>query len=551
MGRGIQRRRPRLLPSRITLRILAVNILPLAALVAGLLYHGEYRDGLIESELSALQVHADMVAAAIGESARIEAGSRPRIVPNTARQMVRRLASTTGTRARLYDDDGALIADSRVRSGPGSTVEIEPLPPPETGEEALDISTSGLLEIYDTALRWLSSERHLGTYHEGKTETAFDYGEAKLALSGNRRRAVRFDPGGGLMLSAAVPVQRYKRVLGAVMLSKGSGTINATLTQVRVTVIEIFIIVLAVTIALSLYLASTISRPIRRLSQAATQVRQGRSRQYVIPTFSNRQDEIGELARSLNEMTEALWLRMDAIESFAADVAHEIKNPLTSLHSAVETAAKIQDPAKQRQLMAIIIEDVKRLDRLISDISDASRLDAELSRAEQEAIDMTALLSTLVDTYNIEISTGGGTEMTSRLTLEVEGQNPLIVNAMEGRLVQVFRNLIANAQSFSPPGGEITIRATSKNGMVCIEVDDQGPGIPTGNEEAVFARFYSERPEGERFGTHSGLGLSISRQIAEAHNGTIIASNRVGHDGTVIGSRFIMRLPPVNGVNVR
>jgi two-component system sensor histidine kinase ChvG len=551
MGRGIQRRRPRLLPSRITLRILAVNILPLAALVAGLLYHGEYRDGLIESELSALQVHADMVAAAIGESARIEVGSRPRIVPNTARQMVRRLASTTGTRARLYDDDGALIADSRVRSGPGSTVEIEPLPPPETGEEALDISTSGLLEIYDTALRWLSSERHLGTYHEGKTETAFDYGEAKLALSGNRRRAVRFDPGGGLMLSAAVPVQRYKRVLGAVMLSKGSGTINATLTQVRVTVIEIFIIVLAVTIALSLYLASTISRPIRRLSQAATQVRQGRSRQYVIPTFSNRQDEIGELARSLNEMTEALWLRMDAIESFAADVAHEIKNPLTSLHSAVETAAKIQDPAKQRQLMAIIIEDVKRLDRLISDISDASRLDAELSRAEQEAIDMTALLSTLVDTYNIEISTGGGTEMTSRLTLEVEGQNPLIVNAMEGRLVQVFRNLIANAQSFSPPGGEITIRATSENGMVCIEVDDQGPGIPTGNEEAVFARFYSERPEGERFGTHSGLGLSISRQIAEAHNGTIIASNRVGHDGTVVGSRFIMRLPPVNGVNVR
>jgi two-component system sensor histidine kinase ChvG len=540
-----------LLPSRITLRILAVNILPLAALVAGLLYHGEYRDGLIESELSALQVHADMVAAAIGESARIEVGSRPRIVPNTARQMVRRLASTTGTRARLYDDDGALIADSRVRSGPGSTVEIEPLPPPETGEEALDISTSGLLEIYDTALRWLSSERHLGTYHEGKTETAFDYGEAKLALSGNRRRAVRFDPGGGLMLSAAVPVQRYKRVLGAVMLSKGSGTINATLTQVRVTVIEIFIIVLAVTIALSLYLASTISRPIRRLSQAATQVRQGRSRQYVIPTFSNRQDEIGELARSLNEMTEALWLRMDAIESFAADVAHEIKNPLTSLHSAVETAAKIQDPAKQRQLMAIIIEDVKRLDRLISDISDASRLDAELSRAEQEAIDMTALLSTLVDTYNIEISTGGGTEMTSRLTLEVEGQNPLIVNAMEGRLVQVFRNLIANAQSFSPPGGEITIRATSENGMVCIEVDDQGPGIPTGNEEAVFARFYSERPEGERFGTHSGLGLSISRQIAEAHNGTIIASNRVGHDGTVVGSRFIMRLPPVNGVNVR
>jgi two-component system sensor histidine kinase ChvG len=201
--------------------------------------------------------------------------------------------------------------------------------------------------------------------------------------------------------------------------------------------------------------------------------------------------------------------------------------------------------------MAIIIEDVKRFDRLISDISDASRLDAELSRAEQEAIDMTALLSTLVDTYNIEISTGGGTEMTSRLTLEVEGQNPLIVNAMEGRLVQVFRNLIANAQSFSPPGGEITIRATSENGMVCIEVDDQGPGIPTGNEEAVFARFYSERPEGERFGTHSGLGLSISRQIAEAHNGTIIASNRVGHDGTVVGSRFIMRLPPVNGVNVR
>ena len=443
-----------------------------------------------------------------------------------------------------------MIADSRVRSGPGSTVDIEPLPPPEANESTLDVFSSGLLGVYDTALRWLSAERRFGTYTEGRTQTAVDYGEAERALGGDRRRAVRFDPNGGLILSAAVPVQRYKQVLGAVMLSKGSGTIDAALTQVRVAVIKIFTIVLVITIALSLYLASTIARPIRRLSVAATRVRQGRSRQYAIPTFSNRRDEIGELARSLNDMTEALWLRMDAIESFAADVAHEIKNPLTSLRSAVETAAKIQDPVKQQQLMAIITEDVKRLDRLISDISDASRLDAELSRAEHETVDMTALLSTLVDMYGVDSALSGEAATKPRLTLEVEGQIPLAVNAMEGRLVQVFRNLIANAQSFSPPGGEIAIRVARENGMVRIEVDDQGSGILPGKEDAVFARFYSERPEGEQFGTHSGLGLSISRQIAEAHNGTLFASNRVAGDGTVVGARFTLRLPLANGTDV-
>ncbi|MCH8237957.1 MAG: HAMP domain-containing protein, partial [Proteobacteria bacterium] len=332
---------------------------------------------------------------------------------------------------------------------------------------------------------------------------------------------------------------RYKQVLGALMLTRGSHTIDNALLEVRLDILKIFAAVLAVTILLSVYLASTIARPIRRLAEAAERVRRDHGRHQIIPDFAGRNDEIGDLAESLSEMTEALWRRMDEIENFAADVSHEIKNPLTSLRSAVETAARLKDPEQHKKLMAIIQDDVVRLDRLISDISDASRLDAELSRAETEPVDLGAMLATLVEIHRTTASEG------LRIYLETTATNgnPLMVDGIEGRLGQVFKNLLDNAISFSPKDGAIRITASLDDGWIRIDLDDDGPGLPTGKEEAIFERFYTQRREFEKFGTHSGLGLSISKQIVDAHGGQLSAANRTRPDGSVIGARFTIRLP--------
>lgn len=244
------------------------------------------------------------------------------------------------------------------------------------------------------------------------------------------------------------------------------------------------------------------------------------------------------MASALSEMTDALWLRMDAIEQFAADVSHELKNPLTSLRSAVETVAHISDPKSRERLMEIILEDVARLDRLISDISDASRLDAELSRADAQPVDIGRMLETLA---NVAEASAG--ERQATIHAEIKKRAPLVVNGIESRLVQVFQNLIANAVSFSPTGGTITLKAERVNGMVVAEVLDEGPGIPDGLEKQIFARFYSHRPNHEAFGLHSGLGLSISQQIVSAHGGTVRAENRQDSAGGPQGARFVVELP--------
>jgi two-component system sensor histidine kinase ChvG len=304
-------------------------------------------------------------------------------------------------------------------------------------------------------------------------------------------------------------------------------------------ILQVFGISLLVTVLLSLYLAGTIARPIRRLALAAEQVRQGHGRQSVIPDMGARGDEIGELSSALREMTEALHGRMDAIEAFAADVAHEIKNPLTSLRSAVETAARVTDPVKQQKLLAIIQDDVQRLDRLISDISDASRIDAELSRAISAPVDLGSMLETLADVYQ---TTGSAPEGV-HFAIDLPEDSDLRVLGIEGRLVQVIRNLMANALSFSPQGGTIRMAGRREGNLAIVEIEDDGPGIPENKLEAIFDRFYTERPQGEKFGTHSGLGLAISKQIIDAHRGTIRAENRRDAAGRVSGARFIVSIP--------
>ncbi|GIL00033.1 MAG: histidine kinase [Alphaproteobacteria bacterium] len=527
------RRRRRLTP--LTRRILVLNIMALVIPVVGLLYLSEYRDNLIEAELEALTTEAELFAGAVGASGVVVGPlGDERLVADTTRQTVRRLVEASQRRARLFAPDGTLLADSNRLMGPGGQVEIESLPSmrPQSPWEAL------VAGIYDWVVEYVPSSRSWPRYREQATQLAAHYPEAARALTGEIGTAVREDGEGGLILSVAVPVQRYRQVLGSLLLTTGSEEIDAAVRNVRLDILKVFGVALAITILLSLYLARTIARPIHRLAEAAERVRHGHGRQTVIPDFPRRKDEIGDLSGALKDMTEALWRRMDAIERFAADVAHEIKNPLTSLRSAVETAARIEDPVQQKKLMAIILDDVQRLDRLISDISDASRLDAELSRAETEPVDVGRLLETLARIHEATAKDGS-----PRFAIDVARHQNLTVDGIDSRLGQVFRNLITNAVSFSPAGGMIWLSAARDRDWVRVSVSDQGPGIPDGKLQAIFDRFYSERPAGEKFGTHSGLGLSISKQIVEAHGGTIAAANRRDERGRVCGARFDVSLP--------
>lgn len=533
--------------SPLTLRILAVNLIAPLMLLAGLLYLDQYEDALIDAELEALRVQADLIAAALGEGAvaaetatfeglRVPVTNH-RLLPEQARSMVRRLAELGGVRARLFDPNGLLVADSRRLIGPGGAVQVFDLAPPP---EPMSI-VAWLRGAYDWTKRVLDWGKPLPRYSERKEQTASDYDEVIEAIEvGTPATAVRRLAGAdGRLLSAAVPVQYYKHVVGAVMVSRPDDQIDQSLFEVRLAIGQLFLGTALVTVLLSLYLAGAIARPVRRLAAAAEAVRSGQGRAAVIPDLSRRHDEIGDLSVSLRAMTEALWQRMDAIERFAADVAHEIKNPLTSLRSAVETVARLEDPAKQKRLLAILQDDVARLDRLISDISDASRLDAELSRARSGTVSLRPMLETLAEVYR---PAAEDRDVALRLALP-EGESPFDVPGIEDRLVQVIRNLIANALSFSPPGGAVTLGARRDGDVIEVTVGDDGPGIPAGKEAAIFDRFYSERPQGEKFGTHSGLGLSISKQIVEAHGGTIVATNRKAADGTIAGALFTIRLP--------
>ncbi len=521
--------------SPLTLRILALNVLALGILVGGLLYLGGYQRSLIDSELEALGTQGRIFAAALGEGAVItDPSGLQRINPNAARQMVRGLVAPTETRARLFDHNGVLVTDSRELMAAGGVVVVEELPPPSSESRLGQVA----VDLYDWIVDVLPAAEGMERYRESPIPRARDYTEAMLALAGEAGGAVRLAENGGMVLSFAVPVQRYKKVVGALFLSTGSGEIEASVRAVRLEILKIFGVVLALTVLLSFYLAGAIARPIRRLAAAAERVRRRQGGREVIPDFTRRRDEIGDLSAALRDMTDELWHRMEAIESFAADVAHEIKNPLTSLRSAVETAARIADPARQRQLMTIILEDVERLDRLITDISRASRLDTELSRAEPERVDVAQMLTAAVEVHGATADAGA-----PRLRLELPDEPAeLIVLGVEDRLVQVLQNLLANAISFSPPGGTITVSAEAGEDDVVVAVEDQGPGIPEANLEAIFDRFYSERPVGEKFGTHSGLGLSISRQIIDAHFGSIHAENLRGPEGEVAGARVVIHL---------
>ncbi len=530
-------------------RILLVNALPLALLVVSLLYLDQYQNGLLEAQVAALREQAKIYAGAIGESAVLATDpDNPHLVPEIARPLLRRLTDPTpDARAKIYAPDGTIVADSQLHEGSGATTNHPPLPPINRG---MVLSRVG--QVYDFILSLLPHSNPVTTVDVTPGARGPDWQpdvkeELRLQSAGNSREMppyIRRTVDNRLWITVAEPVERDKRTVGIVLLTREAQEVEDSLLAIRLSIIALFGLALALTVLLSWYLSLTIARPILRLADAASDMREGKGRTGSVSTsLLARRDEVGELANAVSDSASALWARMDATERFAADVAHELKNPLSSIRSAIETLTRIEDPSRRKLLLTIIGQDVMRLDRLISDVSDASRVDAEMSRVTARPVDVVPILRTLkdLDDATRDPDNDPGLDV-------VAPSAGMEVLAVEDRLVQVLRNLIGNAQSFSPPEGRIVARVKdlgvqAGEAQVEISVEDQGPGIPEQNLEHIFDRFYSERPRGEKFGQHSGLGLSISRQIVEALHGQISAENVRDPAGKILGARFIVRLP--------
>jgi two-component system sensor histidine kinase ChvG len=549
--------------SSLTRRIVSLNLAGLVALVASILYLSQFRAGLIDARAQSLLVQAEIIAGAIAASATVETNTitidpdrlldlKPGesygvpdessgldfpINPERVAPVLRRLISPTKTRARIYGGDGGMILDSRNLYGRGDVLRFE-LPPPT-------LEKPGILERATIATRTWLNRGDLPLYRELGPENGKGYHEVVQALDGIKTSMVRVNDRGEVIVSVAVPVQRFRAVHGALMLSTQGDDIDQMVTAERLAILKVGGVASAVMIVLSLLLASTIAGPVRRLADGAERVRRRIQTRVEIPDFTRRRDEIGHLSGALRDMTNALYSRIEAIEMFAADVAHELKNPLTSLRSAVETLPLARNETSRARLLEVIEHDVKRLDRLISDISDASRLDAELQRQDMAPVNLRRLLNTLTSVAN---ETRLGHDVAVEVRFEGRGSNDnFSVPGHDSRLGQVVSNLLSNAQSFSAAGGKVRIVCRRVRSEIEIMIDDDGPGIGEDALERIFERFYTDRPH-QGFGQNSGLGLSISKQIIEAHGGRIWAENRPGPadaDGqpTVAGARFVVRLP--------
>ena len=525
LGMRVRRRRPF---SSLTRQILIVNVVGLGLFAGGALYLNQFRSGLIETRIASLTTQAEIIASAIAfTSAR--GLDVTQINPAIAAQILNRLVLPTQTRARLFRADGLLIVDSRQKILP-EPVRSFTLEAPRLSQRLAE----RIEQFYSSLSSKLSAWRR-PLYREIEDTRGAEFVEVTLALRGYPANTVRENSMGEPILSVAVPVQRFKMVLGGLMLTTEAGDINEIVSAERRSILEVFLVALLIGVIMSVVMAGTIVRPIQRLADAAENVRSRKGGRSTIPDFSKRNDEIGDLSVVLADMTAALYDRIDANEHFAADVAHEIKNPLSSISSAVESMPRAKDQETRDKLLGILQDDVRRMDRLISDISQASRLDAQLSRAPIEPVELATLLGAL-----IEIFTETRDSM-PQIRLEITPHEKFIVMGGEGRIGQVMRNLLENAASFSPPGGMITVSLKRSGRDVQVIIEDEGPGIPEENLETIFERFYTERPHGEAFGRHSGLGLSISRQITQAYGGSLTAENRKNADGKVLGARFIVK----------
>ena len=557
-------------PARLTSRIVLLNIAGLIILVSGSLYFNQFRQGLIDARVQSLLTQSQVMAAAVASAASIDTDSilvdpdklleahpdtAPMpdgddlegldfpINPERAGPVLRRLVSSTDIRGRIYDREGGIVVDSRGLYSRGDITQAE-LPPLRSQNEYF------VLSLWHRFNGWLFHNNY-PLQSEYGLENGRDFPEITAALNGASVSIVRVNDKNEIIVSVAVPIQRFRAVLGALVLSTQGGEIDKVLRAERKIVLFTFLVAVLVTMLLSILLAGHIAEPIRRLSAAAEHVGRGVNTRVEIPDFTSRRDEIGHLSKSLRDMTTALYNRIDAIEAFAADVSHELKNPLTSLRSAVETLPYTRTGEQRERLIAIVKDDVKRLDRLITDISDASRLDAELARNRAEPVDVYRLLDTLVRLANEvrkDETISVGLEIAT-VPRSVQAENPFRVLGHDNRLGQVVRNLIDNAVSFTRSGTRVRVRLRRTARDVEFRVEDEGPGIRPENMGRIFERFYTDRPEAY-FGKNSGLGLSISRQIVEAHGGGIRADNRYGPadangERSIRGAVFTVRLPAI------
>ena len=495
----------------LTARILVVNILPLALLSGGLFYLDTYRTQLIDERFKLARIEAQITAEALAGATR-------------ARQeaLLVQIGQEQRMRMRMFDAEGLLWADSYALDEPAF----------EFHDISNDTWEQELARWLDQTVDAIVSAEAVPDFIEPEGQTAEAWPELVQAREEglSQIRLYRWLDGTPV-ITAAAPVG----LNGATLLTvRNAIDLTESVRAARTALITAVLLVLGASAALSLYLARTIVSPLQLLAGSTQRVRLGREREVEVPRLPARKDEIGQLARSVSDMTLALRQRIDAVDSFAADVAHEIKNPLASLRSAVESLPKVRDADTRRELEQIVTHDVRRIDRLVSEISDASRIDAEMSRAKREKIDMADLIRAIIGSRE-----NRSENHDHRIELETRGFNATVVG-VGARLERVIENLFDNAVSFSPPDAPIDVIVDNDGNCVTITICDSGPGIPEGSLEKVFQRFHSVRPEDEDFGNHSGLGLAIARAIAEAHDGSLIAMPRA--DGAM-GACLRLQLP--------
>ena len=469
----------------------------------------EQRQALVDARKESLTIQGRFLAELIAAYATFEDPSEG-FDQFTASEILQRSFIFEDQRARLTDAQGQVVIDSNTVT---NVIESRPLPPVSARTD--DAPSAEAIAV---------------------ARRDFEAEVTRARASGEIISEVRRSVLGERVVSVSIPIRRVRAPLGVLTIE--AGDFNEVLAAQRRALLPFILVAVGVSLLSSVLLARFVARPIVQLANAADRVRLSRARAIQLPPLARRDDEIGDLTRALQDMTSALSQRMDAIEAFAADVAHEIRNPLTSIRSAVETLELVRDEAPRARLLGILKQDVGRLDRLITDISNASRLDAELSRDAPRPVDLDSLLGELVAFY-------GETRRSEEpeVRYEREGDPPIYVHGRDGPLGQVVRNLIDNARSFSPPGAPVRVRLLRQEGQAVIAVEDNGPGVPADNLETVFERFYTSRPKGAAFGGNSGLGLSIARQIVDAHGGRIWAENRTDEAGRVVGARFQLALP--------
>ena len=494
----------------LTRRILAVNLLTIVLLAFGVLYLDAFRNQLSEERLTLIHREAEMTASVLA------------MTPVPARASVLlSLAKSTGSRIRLYGSDGSLRSDSWKATGPTYT-----LRDPTTQKWNKDAARA-----LDRGFNALVGAKPLDDFIEPAEDKLQSWSEGTYARqTGQAVTKVRNAPDLTPVFSAAAPVGEE-----TVLLTTNDREFTRTIRSQRTSLAIAMAIAVVLSVLLSLFLARTIVRPLRRIALAAHRVRLGRAREVKVPRLPSRTDEIGQLARSVSDMSQSLRQRMDNIEHFAADVTHELKNPLASLRSALDGLDRVEDPKLKLQLLAVAKDDVVRLDRLIGDISEAARTDAELARAKFEPVDLGPVIEQLVSSWEHRREKGD-----ARLAFARPRRATAVVLGDANRLVRAIDNIIDNAISFSPPGGLVEIAAARVGDEVRIRIDDEGPGVPEEAREAIFNRFHSIRPEEEHFGRHSGLGLAIARAIVEGHDGEIDVQDR---DDAPSGARFTITLP--------